>query len=88
MKGVKVHSQQLGATAATIKAKNCFKVVVRNDSPGSIIVDGLVIEPQQQVSFDGLPSDHTFIDDFELDVNDALSVVIFVTRYFYKDHYC
>lgn len=85
-KGVKVNTIQIGPSETVIPAKDCFKIKVRNDSPGSITVDGLVIEPQREETFDGLPQDHTFIDDFELSTSDARVVVVFVTRYFYKDH--
>lgn len=86
--GVKVNTIQLGPGETIIPAKNCFKIKVRNDSPGSIVVDGLVIEPQREETFDGLPHNHTFVDDFDINTNDARTVVVFVTRYFFKNHSC
>ncbi len=86
MNFVHCQSYQIGQTTETIiQSKNCFKVKVRNDSPGHITVSGLIIEPQREETFDGLPSGAVFIRDFDLNAEDAITAVIFVTRYFFTD---
>jgi hypothetical protein len=89
MKFAKVFSYQIGDTTTTeILAKDCFKLKVRNDSPGPITVAGLVIEPQREETFDGLPPDTVFNENFELNAEEAGAPVIFITRYFYVDKKC
>lgn len=80
-------TQQINDTNISyIKARKCFKVKVRNDSSGPIRVNGLVIEPQKEETFDGLPANAVFAKDFELDLSGVRNCLVFVTRYYYSDN--
>jgi len=72
--------------SAFINAKDCFKVVIQNDSPGTILVNKCPIESGETKNFDGLPPGVVFAKDFDLDTkNTEDAVEIYVTRYFYTN---
>lgn len=85
MRKVQINTIGIGANITNIPSKGCFKIKVRNDSTGTILVNGYPIDGGTSEIFNDLPPGDVFVADFDLDQSDVrnTSPLIYVTRYFY-----